>query len=192
MEHSDTHSGEHAIPGTESLGSGELRLLLEIGRYFNSSLDLRTVLDTVMDKVIEVMKAERGCIMMKDENDGLRMVVARGMDRTTIEADDFAVSRNLVTQVATTGRPVLSSNAMQDPRFHAFGSVSLHALRSILAVPIIFKESVRGLIYVDNRIRTGVFKPENLDLLTAIANLAAGALENARLYEMKKQIILVL
>lgn len=175
------------------LDSSQLRLLLDVGRYFNSSLEFEEVLDMVMDKVVEVMQAERGCIMLRrDDNADPRLMTARGMDRNTIETDDFATSRNLVLQVLETGEPLLSSNAMQDPRFNAFGSISLHSIRSIMAVPIIFKDQVRGLIYVDNRIRSGVFKPEQLELLQAIAHQAAGAIENARLYEMRKEIIMVL
>lgn len=181
----------------ESLAGGldasQLRLLLDVGRYFNSSLELHEVLNMVMDKVVEVLGAERGCLMMRtDEAEEPRLMMARGIDRNAIEADDFATSRNLVMQVLQTGEPVLSSNAMQDPRFNAFGSISLHSIRSIMAVPIVFKGQVRGLIYVDNRIRSGIFKPDQLELMQAIAHQAAGSLENARLYEMRKQIILVL
>lgn len=176
----------------ETMDSKELRLLLEVSRIFNSSLDLVTVLNSVMDQVIDVMKAERGCIMLPDEKGELRLVVARGLDRTSIEAEDFAMSRNMVNQVASTGKSLISSNAMADPRFNAFGSISMHSIRSTLAVPMFSKGGVLGLIYVDNRIKSGVFKQKNVDLLEAIAAQAAIALENARLYEMKKQIILVL
>lgn len=169
-----------------------LRLLLEIGRSFNSTLDFDTVLNNVMDKVIEVLQAERGCIMLASEDHDYSLRVARGMDQTTIQEDNFAVSRNLVMQVLETGEPVLSSNAMQDPRFNSFGSVSLHQLRSIMAVPINFKGETRGLIYVDNRIKSGVFKDDQLELMSLIAQQAAGAIENARMYQTRREIILVL
>lgn len=176
----------------ETMGQQELRLLLEVSRIFNSSLDLVTVLNAVMDQVIEVMKAERGCIMMPDDTGEMKPVVARGLDRTAIDADDFATSRNLVQQVASEGKSLISSNAMADPRFNAFGSISMHSIRSTMAVPMVTKSGTIGILYVDNRIRSGVFKQQNLDLMEAIAAQAGIAIENARLYEMKKQIILVL
>jgi HD-GYP domain-containing protein (c-di-GMP phosphodiesterase class II) len=169
-----------------------LRLLLDIGRHFNSSLEFPEVVKMVMDKVIEVLKAERGALFLLNEEGEPKMVAARGLDRTTIETEDFSFSRNLVNQVISSGEPVLSSNAMADPRFSSFGSVSLASIRSIMAVPIIFHDQVRGLLYVDNRIRSGIFREENLELLHAIAVQAAGAIENARLFNMKKEIILVL
>lgn len=170
----------------------QLRVLLDVGRDFNSTLDFHEVLNNVMDKVIEVFKAERGCLMLKNDETEFEVVCARGMDRNTIEEEDFATSRNLVLQVLETGEPLLSSNAIADPRFDSFGSVSLHSIRSIMAVPVSFREEVKGLIYVDNRIKSGVFNDRQVDFLTMIAQQAAPAIENARLYETRKQIILVL
>jgi hypothetical protein len=185
---------------SEQPGQGEpvsadlqmLRVLLQVGRSFNSSLEFHEVVTIVMDQVIEVMKAERGCLMLVGSDGEPRLVAARGLDHTTIDADDFAFSRGVVKQVLESREGVLSSNAMNDPRFSAFGSVSLHSIRSIMAVPIVFRDVCRGLIYVDNRIRAGLFRPENLELLNAIATQAAGAIENARLHNMRKEIILVL
>ena len=171
---------------------GLMKLLLEVGRYFNSSLEFQEVIKMVMDKVIEVLNAERGCLFLLNETGQPKLVAARGMDKTTIETEDFGFSRTIVGQVIESREGVLSSNAMNDPRFSAFGTVSMHQIRSIMAVPIIFQDEVRGLLYVDNRIRSGIFRPENLDLLSAIAQQAGGAIENARLYNMKKEIILVL
>lgn len=178
---------------TETLEAGQLRLLLDVGRFFNSTLEFGQVLDMVIDKVVEMMMAERGCVMMLSEDGSdYHLVRARGMGQGEIEAETFSFSRNLVRQVVETGQAVLANNAMQDPRFKAFASVSLHNLRSIMAAPIVIKDRVAGLIYVDNRIQSGVFKESNLNLLSAIANLAAPAIENARLYAMKKKIILCL
>lgn len=175
-----------------SADSQILRLLLDIGRDFNSSLEFPEVVKMVMDKVIEVLKAERGCLFLLNEQGEPRIVAARGMDRTAVEAEDFGFSRNMVRTVIETREPILSSNAMSDPRFSAYGTVSMHNIRSIMAVPILFHNQVRGLLYVDNRLKNGIFKDENLELLHAIAVQAAGAIENARLYNMKKEIILVL
>ncbi|MBS2039734.1 GAF domain-containing protein, partial [bacterium] len=185
------------MPETESVAPGPadsnlLRLLLEVGRYFNSSLEFPEVVKMVMDKVIEVLKAERGCIFLLNEQGEPKMVGARGMDRTVIETEDFSFSRSIVRQVIETREPILSSNAMADGRFSSIQTVAMHNIRSIMAVPIMFHDQIRGLVYVDNRLRAGIFRDENLELLSAIAIQAAGAIENARLYNMKKEIILVL
>jgi response regulator RpfG family c-di-GMP phosphodiesterase len=185
------------MPDTDSVApapadSNLLRLLLEIGRYFNSSLEFPEVVKMVMDKVIEVLKAERGCLFLLNEQGDPKMVGARGMDKTVIETEDFSFSRSIVRQVIDTREPILSSNAMADGRFSSIQTVAMHNIRSIMAVPILFHDQIRGLVYVDNRLRAGIFREENLELLNAIAVQAAGAIENARLYNMKKEIILVL
>lgn len=179
-----------AIPSAAD--SQILRLLLEVGNYFNSSLEFPEVVKMVMDKVIEVLKAERGCLFMLNDHGEPKIVAVRGMEKTAIEAEDFSFSRSLVRQVIETREPILSSNAMGDTRFSAIQTVAINNIRSIMLVPILFQNQVRGLIYVDNRLRTGIFRDENLELLSAIAVQAAGAIENARLYNMKKEIILVL
>ncbi|MBI3927834.1 MAG: GAF domain-containing protein [Armatimonadetes bacterium] len=179
---------------TEHLGNSQLRLLLEIGRYFNSTLEFGEVLTMVMDQVLEVFKAGRGCIfnVRLEPEVAIELMTARSTEKSSSSSDAFSVSQNLLHQVIQSREPVLSSNATQDPRFNTFRSVSLHSIRSIMAVPIIFKDSLTGIIYVDNQIKSGLFNKEHLELLTAIAHQAAGAIENARLYEMKKKIILVL
>lgn len=181
---------DSAVPG--SADSQILRLLLEVGRFFNSSLEFSEVVKMVIDKVIEVLKAERGCLFLLNEQAEPKIVAVRGMERTVIDEDDFSFSRSLVRQVIETKEPLLSSNAMGDARFSAIKTVTMNNIRSIMAVPILFHDQVRGLIYVDNRLRAGIFREENLELLNAIAVQAAGAIENARLYNMKKEIILVL
>lgn len=166
----------------DQLDSRHLATLLAVERTFNSSLEIDDVLNSVMDRVVELLKAERGFIMLLENERQLMVRVARGIDKSTIKSDDFKVSSNIINQVVVEKKPILSSNAMDDPRFDAFGSVSLHSIRSILCVPMISKERVVGVIYVDNRIKTGVFKKSDLQLIDAISYHAATAIENARLY----------
>ena len=172
--------------------SQTLQLLVEIGRFFNSSLEFPVVVGMVMDKVIEVTRAERGCLFLFDESGKPSMVGARGMERSVISTEDFSFSRSIVRRVYERHDPVLSCNAMGDERFTGIHTIAMHNIRSIMAVPILFQERIRGIVYVDNRLRNGVFSQASLDLLGAIAVQAAGAIENARLYNMKKEIILVL
>jgi GAF domain-containing protein len=66
------------------------------------------------------------------------------------------------------------------------GSVVAYSLRSILCVPLKVKNELIGLIYADNRIRSGIFTENARDLLTAFANQAAVAIDNARLFSSLK------
>jgi len=161
-----------------------LALLYRISQDFNSSLDLDEVLNRVIDEVIAAVRAERGFLMLRDAAGQLRFRVARGIDRHTIEQPQFQVSRSVIVRVAEEGRPLLTSNAQDDARLKAHHSVAVLGLRSILCVPLQIKSSLLGVIYVDNRLQSGIFQPADLDLLTAIASSAATAIENARLYQV--------
>ena len=160
-----------------------LRALTSTAEVINSSLDLTTVLNEVMDTIIRLTGAERGFLMLKDDKGELQFRIARGMERETLNKSDFQVSRTILNTVAESGQPVVTTNAAADPRFSAQESVIGYNLRSIVCVPLKFKGRVTGVIYVDNRIRTGLFTEKERDLLSAFSNQAAIAIENARQYQ---------
>lgn len=162
----------------------QLRALADTTALINSSLDTADVLNTVMDTVIRLTGAERGYIMLKDKTTGeLEFRVARGLDQEQLHRDDLIISRTIVNNVATTGEPELTNNAINDPRFQGQESVVGFGLRSILAVPLKARDEIIGVVYCDNRILAGLFNERERDLLTAFANQAAVAIENARLFE---------
>lgn len=164
--------------------SDRLALLYYLSQTFNSSLDLDEVLNSVIDEVINLTRAERGYIMLQTSGGQLQFRVARGIDQTTINEPQFQVSHGVVERVAREGKPVLTSNAQIDERFNLRRSILDMGLRSILCVPICLKERVIGVIYVDSRIQTGLFTQADLELLNAIASSAAIAIENARLHQV--------
>ena len=165
--------------------TAHLATLYEISQIINSTLDLNEVLDLVMSQVTIVTGAERGFLMLRNNEDGqMAFRVARGIDQQDIEDPDFQVSRSVVNRVASTGRPVLTDNAAQDMRFSGMKSIMIKGLRSVLCVPLQVKGRTTGLVYVDNRLHAGIFDENDLDLLVAFANQAAIAIENARLYQM--------
>ncbi len=159
-----------------------LALLYRISQRFNSSLDLDEVLKQVMDEVIAATRAERGFLMLRDATGQLVFHAARGIERQTIDAPQFQISRGVVERVAHEGLPRLSSDAQSDAWLSGRASVLGLGLRSILCVPIQLKGVAIGVIYVDNRLQAGIFTAADLELLTAIAASAANAIENARLY----------
>jgi adenylate cyclase len=165
-----------------------LQALYEVGQAVNSSLDLSAVLNRVMDQIIQLTGAERSFLMLKDETSGeLGVRAARNVDKESLERSDFNVSRTIVQQVVQDMKPIVTTNAQADPRFASQESVVAYSLRSILCVPMLVRDQVTGVIYADNRIKTGLFSDKDRDLLAALANQAALAIENARLYERVKQ-----
>ena len=164
--------------------SARLELLYRISQTINSSLDLDVVMESLMDEVIFATRAERGFLMLYDENKQLSFRTARGMDQQDIEESEFKISRGIVERAAKEATPLLTSNAQLDQRFDTRASVKLYGLRPVLCVPIIQKGETLGVIYVDYRFHNGIFTQGDLELLTSIASSAGIAIDNARLYRI--------
>ena len=113
--------------------------------------------------------------------------IARNWEQESINPNEFAISRSVVKRVLDGEEGVLTTNAREDPRFGGQESIIAFNLRSILCVPLSVKSELIGVIYTDNRIRTGIFSESDRDLLLAFANQAAVAIENARLFSSLKR-----
>ncbi len=170
-------------PRTHSPSVDRLETLYRVSQALGSTLHLDTLLGAIMDQVIGVTHAERGFLMLGSSPDGLTFRVARGMDQTTIEAPEFQVSRGVVERVAREGKAVVTSDAQAEEWLAGRKSVVSLGLRSILCVPLQVRGKSIGVVYVDNRLQAGIFGPDDLDLLQAVGNTAAVAIENARLHE---------
>jgi signal transduction histidine kinase len=165
----------------------DLATFYEIIRVMNSSLDLSDTLSLVMDSLIRLTDAERGCLMLLDQTGELIMEAARHFDQQDVDGSDLDLSHTVVRRALDSEEPVLTTNAQHDPRFSSRQSVVGYHLRSIVCVPLRVGERTIGAIYLDNRIREGAFSEEDLPILTAFASQAAIAIENARLYTMTDQ-----
>jgi PAS domain S-box-containing protein len=165
-----------------------MQALANTSNVINSSLDLTTVLSEVMDTIIRLTGAERAFLMLKDLHGSLQFSLGRNVEKESLDSNAFHVSRTVTQHVADTGEPVVTTNAQADPRFSAQESVVGYNLRSIVCVPLKFKDTVTGVIYVDNRIRTGLFSERERDLLAAFANQAAIAIENARQFQQVSEL----
>jgi len=159
-----------------------LTALAQIGGVVNSSLELEEVLRIVMDNIVGLTGAERGFLMLRDEKGEMVTRVARNWSQESIKSGEGAMSGTVVQRVIESGEAIVTTNAQQDQRFSGQASVVALNLRSILCVPLKVKNDLIGVIYADNRIRTGTFSEAKRDLLAAFSNQAAVAIENARLF----------
>ena len=164
-----------------------LLALTDVGQVINSSLELDEVLRIVMDTIVRLTGAERGFLMLRDKEGNMVTRIARNWEQESVHASEFAVSRTIIQNVIDTGKPVLTTNAKEDPRFDSQESIVAYNLRSILCVPLKVKADLIGVLYADNRIRTGIFSESARHLLTAFANQAAVAIDNARLFSSLRQ-----
>ena len=164
----------------------KLRTLGRVAETVNSSLELDVVLRRVLDTAVEVMKAERGFLMVANADGKLELTTTYGIDRATVEGVDMRPSQTTVRRVFETGEPIVTTDAQQDPRFNVNLSVRALRLRSIICVPLAIKARTIGVVYLDSRVAPGLFSPHDPDLLTAFANQAALAIENARLFDAQR------
>ena len=174
---------EQSVNDYLKVRQSQLGALMGVGRAINSSLGLNRVLEEVMDTLIELMRAERGFLMLRKIDGELEVRIARGIAHVNLEEESLKVSRTIVRRVAESGEPILTTNAQADPRFLGQVSVAAFQLRSILCAPLKIKNDLIGVIYVDNRARAGIFQEPDLGLITAFADQAAVAIDNARLFD---------
>jgi adenylate cyclase len=158
-------------------------LLYELARDLSSSLEVDVVLRKAMDGVITLMKAARGQIVLVDEATGELSIKMTSGEADPEKARQFLGSRTVIDQVIDTKDGLVSTDAILDDRFKGKQSVILQNLRSIIAVPLRTKGKVIGAVYVDNPFQAAIFEEADKELLQAISDLAAVAIDNASQYQ---------
>jgi sigma-B regulation protein RsbU (phosphoserine phosphatase) len=159
----------------ETVSNGEF---YRIGRVLTSTLDLGTRLEGVVEQAIELLKADRGSIMLLDEDAGELVVRAsRGLDSSR----EFRVplGEGIAGWVAEHGEPLVLQDVVSDRRF----SGTDPSVMSALAVPLRVEGKVIGVLNISNATRKRRFDYLDLELLISFADMAAVAIENARLYQ---------
>ncbi len=164
--------------------------LREVNKVLTSVLDLDNLLTLVVDNVIEVAGAERGFLMLAvsasdqfiTDEQTLSFRIARNDKKIALEEQDFAISRSIVNRVIDNGEAVLLKNLEEvDPDLLTASIVDLQ-LKSLLCLPLNIGNRLLGVIYVDNSIARSNFGQREFELLAALSDQAAIAIENARLY----------
>jgi transcriptional regulator with GAF, ATPase, and Fis domain len=156
-----------------------LLALYDMIRALNSESDPENLLNSIVDMALEVVRADRGMILLREsERADFRVRVARNVEAET-EQDAEAFSHSIVSQ-AGEGRSIMAIDAGTDERFRDLRSVSLFKIRSLMCVPLRSRGRIVGTVYLDSRSKGRVFKKDDLRFVEAFADHAALALENAR------------
>lgn len=175
-------------PKAQATEQSRLAVLYELSSRLGTSLDLSEVLNQVMDSIIQLTRAERGFVMLYDELSGeLKTMATRTSDEQAIDGRTIQISRTVIERAISTGKAIVTNNAQEDDRFSTQQSVVGYQLRSIMCAPLLARGRTLGAVYVDNRLFTGIFKNEDLELLATFANQAAISIENARLFTQTDQ-----
>ncbi|RME78664.1 MAG: GAF domain-containing protein, partial [Planctomycetota bacterium] len=160
-----------------------LCILYEVANTLGSNLDLDIVLNDMMKTVFRVLHPDRGFILLYDEDkDELHPKVYLTREGTATSSQ-ITYSRSIIQKAIETDSAILCSDASSDERFSGMQSIINYNIRSAMCVPLKHKGKLLGVLQVDNRLSSGAFKEDDLELLTSICNLAAMAIENAKLFQ---------
>src|SRR5947207_1360074 len=161
-----------------------LRVLTKVAETLIAVRPVEEVLQQVMEIVFDHVPADRGFLMLQEELGSklVPMVIKhRNASAATGDQAKISISKTIADRVVKDRVSILTSDALVDPRFGAGDSIRFHGIRSAMCAPLWNKEQVIGIIHVDSPMLTNCFTLNDLDLLTALANYAAVAVERARL-----------
>ena len=162
--------------------AGEVAVFHELGKALTSSLQLDQVLRTIMEKLDEFLRPDTWSLLLLDDaKQELSFELAVGKGSQALKDVRIKVGQGIAGWVAQHGKAVIVPDVSQDTRF--FGKVDEKTrmeTRSIVAVPVLFRDSCLGVIELVNCIGPDGFGQRELKLLEALADFAAIALENAR------------
>jgi len=167
----------------------QLAALNEVGSVITSTLDLPAVLNLIMDMAVELLQAEAGSLVLVDQDTGdLVFEVTAGPGSSDLVGARLAPGTGVVGAVVQEGEPIIIRDAQADRRWYrGLDDRTEFITRSIIAVPMIGRGRVIGVIELLNRRDGGPFDEDDARLLTAFATNATVSIENARLFTQTDQ-----
>ncbi len=165
-----------------SIDRKRLQQFLAVNRRINSTLSIDQVLAGALDAAIELLGAERGFVLLA-EGEELVPRAMRNLSRAKLDDESMSFSRSIARRVLLSERAVVTVDASNDMRFRSEASVHAMQLKSVACVPFASANGPRGVLYVDNRLQMGRFTEDDSDLMLALGDQVAIALENASLHE---------
>lgn len=169
----------------EDLYRKQLTAILRSASLINSSLDIEDVLDRAMKWVEEFMNAEASSVyQLNERTQELSVRLARGDKKEAIKKITLKVGEGIAGYVVQTGKPLVIQDAAKEKRFSdKFDRITGFSTKSVLCVPLMLRNAPIGAIQVINKKSRQPFTKADLELLYAVAQQVAIAMENATLYK---------
>jgi len=173
---------EPRAPSRTGRATLSLSRVRELNRRIGALSEREAVLSFALDAAIELTGAERGFgLLSAPDQRGFEVAAAQNMDGARVRKSEWKWSRSIAERVIRQGEPVLTVDAGSDPRFFRQASVHAMQLKSVLCAPIRGQSTVRGALYLDNRLARARFAQEDAELLLTFADQVAIALTHADL-----------
>ncbi len=162
-----------------------LARLLDINQELLGEMDLEKLAAKAIEYAVELVHAERGFVILEDEQCGLRVYSS---SHRAGDAEHLDFSRSIAESVISSREPVVSARARDDARLQGFRSVHQLMLESVACVPIVARlRAPIGALYVESRQRSGERFERELPTLRAFADQVALAIETQQLVNENKQ-----
>jgi len=168
-----------------------LSILYDIARAMTYITDLKSLLKYILSQAIKITKAEKGSIMLYDPGtDLLKIRVLIGLEdreyqekvnNDEIECKSFKLGEGVAGKVFQTGKTMIINNTEEDNRFVESDS---SFVRSISCIPMAVYKDVIGVINVTNKQGEEGFSEQDAEILKAVADQAAVAINKAQLWEL--------
>jgi transcriptional regulator with GAF, ATPase, and Fis domain len=157
----------------------DLNVLLNFSKRLNLVHGLAALQRSVLEAILEISSADRAAILLTEEGtEGFSSVVGR--DRLLGPNQPIQVSHTILNQAVQDNLAVLCNDVASDQTFRDAESLLVPRVRSVLAVPLEVQDKRLGALYLDASSPGARFDSELLQLVTALGNVAALAIENAR------------
>ena len=166
----------------KGMSASYLGVLYNVSVILNSTLDLKKTLSYLTDVVKNLVNTERCVIDLKKECCGVKRETYNFSENYITD-----LSETILKKVYETGKTLKLIDAQNHSEFKNRKSVKRLGIRSVLAVPIKWKDEVLGVIYIDNRRIVNAFTEREQALLEAIANVASVAIRNSQKYSTLNQ-----
>ena len=163
----------------------KLARILEVNSELAREMDLDKLTARITDAAVDLARAERGCVLLRDADGALAVHTSRTRGADVAHVD---FSRSIAEDVIQRREPVVAVNARGDERVGAYASVHQMMLESVACVPILAPSGdAIGALYVETRLRRGSHFERELPTLRAFADQVAIALESARLIRQNRE-----
>jgi len=161
--------------------------LFQILRRLASEQDPARLLERIIESAVDLSGAEHGSVLLVDEKGQLSPQMTHARPALADQGHE-TFSRSIAEAVLIDGEPIVTVDALADGRLSSYVSVHKLMLRSVACLPIRGHAATLGVLYLEHRRSRGRFSEEAVELLSAFADQAAIALENARmLREIRRQ-----
>jgi uroporphyrinogen-III synthase len=160
----------------------QLAALREITRAISAAWSLDQVLALITRRTARVMAVDSCSIYLLDDKDMLVLKATTGLAPGAVGHARLKLGEGLTGHAAKIGKPVAASHASRDPHFKYLPETKESMFQSLLATPLVSRGKVIGAINVQTR-EGREYSPDEIELLSIIADVAAGELEKALLYD---------